>query len=91
MTILTQPRSLSILAALKRSLAAGVVLFAASSAWAFQSSAGGAPKGGAPLTGGTRNAPEINPALIVGAVVLVVGCILIVTSRRRRTASPSQS
>lgn len=90
MTILTQPRSLSILAALKRSLAAGVVLFAASSAWAFQSSAG-TPKGGAPLTSGTRNAPEINPALIVGAVVLVVGCILIVTSRRRRTASQSQS
>ncbi len=90
MTILTHTRRLSTLAALKRSLAAGVVLFAASSAWALQSSAG-APKGGAPLTSGTRNAPEINPALIVGAVVLVVGCILIVTSRRRRTASQSQS
>lgn len=91
MTILTQPRCSSFLGATRRALAAGVVLFAASSAWAFQA-AGTATSGGGQLTGGgTRNAPEINPALIVGAVVLVVGGILIMTSRRRRTASASKS
>ena len=59
-------------------LAAGVVLSATASAWAQQkpTSTGGSP----------RQAPEINPAFIVGAVVLVVGCILILTSRRRRIA-----
>jgi len=59
-------------------LAACVVFCATSSAWAFQkpTSTGGTP----------RQAPEINPAFIVGAVVLVVGCILILTSRRRRIA-----
>jgi hypothetical protein len=60
-------------------LAAGVVLSATSSAWAFQSkpiATGGSP----------RQAPEINPAFIVGAVVLIVGSILILTSRRRRIA-----
>jgi hypothetical protein len=76
------------LSRIRRPLLAGLVLLATSQVWAFQS----ASSGGAVRTAGTRgsggaptvNAPEINPALVVGAVVLLVGGILILTSRRRR-------
>ncbi len=79
MTILTQSRRSSFLRTIQRSLTAGVVVFAASNAWAIQQTGG---TGGT----GTKSAPEINPALLVGAVVLLVGGILIVMSRRRRAA-----
>lgn len=36
-------------------------------------------------------APEINPALIWGAVILLVGGVLILTSRRRRATSTPNS
>jgi len=70
---------------LRRALAAGVILFSATSAWAFQSSAT-STSGTTTTRGGKLEAPEINPALLVGAAVLVVGGILIVMSRRRRAA-----
>jgi hypothetical protein len=79
MTITTSSFSRTFRTATQRVLAAGVVLSATSSAWAFQAK----PVG---TGGGTRQAPEINPAFIVGAVVLIVGSILILTSRRRRIA-----
>jgi LPXTG-motif cell wall-anchored protein len=55
--------------------------------------------GGANQTSGARGsgasaplgAPEINPALIWGAVVLLVGGVLILTSRRRRAIDAPKS
>lgn len=78
MTISTSSISRTFRTATQRFLTAGVVLSATSSAWALQKAV--------PTGGGTRQAPEINPAFIVGAVVLIVGSILILTSRRRRIA-----
>lgn len=71
----------SVSAALRGSLVVGALLCANSFAWSSQ-----AARPNPPLP-----APEINPALIVGAVVLVVGGLLILTSRKRRSARNSQS
>jgi hypothetical protein len=72
-------------ATLRRSLAGGAVLLATSSAWALQAVhggvAGGPTRGGG--TGAPLNAPEINPALMTGAIILLAGGVLILTSRRR--------
>jgi LPXTG-motif cell wall-anchored protein len=73
-----------------------MVVCTTSSAWALQGTVGNTATrtGGASGAGGNApmtNAPEINPALIIGAVVLLVGAILIVSSRRRRAASDTNS
>jgi hypothetical protein len=75
---------------------AALVVCTTSNAWALQGSAGNTATrtGGASGAGGSSpmtSAPEINPALIIGAVVLVVGAILIISSRRRRAAAGSNS
>lgn len=91
-TLLSKMRGSALLGGIRRLALAGVVLFASSHAWAFQASARGAlhrphPH---PQPSGPTHAPEINPALIVGVLVLVVGGLLILTSRRR-AASGSKS
>jgi lipopolysaccharide export LptBFGC system permease protein LptF len=82
--ILRSPRS----AALRSSLVVGAMLCATSFAWAFQGGSKTATPSGAPPP---LPAPEINPALIWGAVVLVVGGLLILTGRKRRAANASKS
>jgi hypothetical protein len=77
------PRS----AALRSSLVVGAMLCATSFAWAFQGGKTATPSGAPP----PLPAPEINPALIWGAVVLVVGGLLILTGRKRRAANASKS
>jgi hypothetical protein len=78
-------RRVAVRGVIQRSLTAVSLLAASSQALAFEGSRT-QTAGHAPLA-----APEINPALIVGAVVLVVGCILIFTSRRRRAAGTTKS
>jgi hypothetical protein len=75
-------------AGLRSSLVVGAML-CATSAWAFQGAGGktGSAAGAPP----PLPAPEINPALIWGAVVLVVGGLLILTGRKRRAANASKS
>jgi hypothetical protein len=90
-SILTRMHRSSVLSAIQRSLAAGAVLFAASNAWAFQSGAGTGTGGAGGAGSIPTSAPEINPALIWGAVVLLVGGVLIFTSRRHRAANASKS
>jgi hypothetical protein len=94
-SLTARPLRAMAVSALQRSTAAGVVLCFASYAWAFQSSPGGAAArvGSSQASGGSAplTAPEINPALLVGAVVLVVGGLLILSSRRRRAASAPKS
>lgn len=86
----SRTQRLSVLGAIRRSLVPALVVFAASQAWAFQTTSGGGASrtGGATSSGGNApiNAPEINPALVAGAVVLLVGGLLILTSRRRKAA-----
>jgi len=87
---------------LQRTLATGVVLYSATSAWAFQGppggnhhhgggGGGGGGNGGGNGGGGHTNAPEVNPALLVGAFVLLVGAVLILSSRRQRAAGSSRA
>jgi hypothetical protein len=74
--------------ALGKGLLTSLAVLGATQAWAFQApNASSANRTGASSGGGgapTTNAPEINPALLVGAAVLLVGGVLILTSRRRR-------
>ena len=76
-----------VLGAIRRPLTAAVVLFASTQAWALQSGVGNSATraGSASSSGGSAPlvAPEINPAFIVGAAVLLIGGLLILTSRRR--------
>ena len=81
--------------ALNASLVAGFAIASAVQSWASQGSPGGSQSrsGGASPSGGSQPlaAPEINPALIWGAVVLVVGGLLILSGRRRRAARTSKT
>ena len=80
--------------AINASLVAGFVVVSAVQSWAVQGSAGTQTRaGGAAPSGGGQPlaAPEINPALIWGAVVLVVGGLLILSGRRRRAARSSKT
>src|SRR5690242_21331943 len=89
--VMTHPESSSSLlhrtwraAAFRTSSIVSSVVCAPAFAWALQN-----PSDARTVTGGNPKplpAPEINPALIVGAVVLVVGGLLILTGRRRRAA-----
>jgi len=76
--------------AIRQSLLASFVILGATHAWAFQvtNASGASRTGGSSGSGGapTTNAPEINPALLWGAGILLIGGILILTSRRRRAA-----
>lgn len=90
----------SLRSGVQRAIATGVVLFSATSAFAFQgppgghhhNHGGGGGGGGNNGCGGApTGAPEINPALLIGALVLVVGAVLILTGRRRPTARCSKS
>lgn len=78
---------------LQRCVAAGVILYSSAGAWAMQGPPGSnhhhGGGGGGNCGGGQVNAPEINPALMVSALVLLVGIVLIVSSRRRRAAGPA--
>ncbi|MBK7644919.1 MAG: hypothetical protein IPJ19_18065 [Planctomycetes bacterium] len=76
--------------AFRRSLSAGIVFFAASSTWAFQNSLSAGNRQAVNSGSAPTAAPEISPALLWGAVILVVGAVLIFASRRR-TASSSNS
>lgn len=87
----------SALGAIRHALVVGLVLFAASNAWAFQGPPGGhnhhhgGGGGNGDCDDAPTNAPEINPTFMLGAAVLLVGGVLILTGRRRRAASCSSS
>jgi hypothetical protein len=53
------------------------------SALAFQQPVGTSVVGTTPTTGEVMNAPEIDPTLATGLIVLLVGGVLILTSRVR--------
>lgn len=86
-SILTHAQRSLLFTTLRRSLALGAILFATSSTWALQAVHGGVGGGAGGSRGGGSgapiNAPEINPALMTGALVLLAGGVLILTSRRR--------
>ena len=71
----------------RNALRTGAVALAAcltlsAEAWAAQQRTGGRTQAG----GGTLvDAPEISPKLLVGMAVLLVGGVLVLTARRRRT------
>ncbi|MBL8901612.1 MAG: hypothetical protein JNM84_28550 [Planctomycetes bacterium] len=74
MTCLSSLRKLALL---------GSSLVLTTSAWAFQQPIGTSVVGTTPTTGEVMNAPEIDPTLATGLIVLLLGGVLILTSRVR--------
>lgn len=71
----------------RKGLSIGLVALAAclllpAQGWAQQRTGGRSNAGGGALV----DAPEINPKLVIGMVVLLVGGVLVLTARRRRRA-----
>ncbi|MBL8861151.1 MAG: hypothetical protein JNK02_03985 [Planctomycetes bacterium] len=70
----------------------GLVLLGAVGALASSAAAQGRRLSGQQAGGGTLvDAPEINPNLMIGLAVLLVGGVLILTSRMRRRANRVKS
>jgi len=85
-SILNPFRHLAVQDAIQHSLAVVALLAVSTQAFALEGRRAMVEGRSRPMA-----APEINPALIVGAVVLIVGCILIYASRRRRAVSAPKS
>jgi hypothetical protein len=75
----------------RRWLVAGLVLVSSTHAWAFQSASINSASGTRQAAGGGAapgGAPELNPALIWGAAILLIGGVLILSSRRGTASAP---